>query len=373
MKKTLLSLITIIALGQFLAAQNVGIGTTTPANLLDVRGSEPAGAYLLNVRNAGAGSGIYSNIDNAPAATLTLQSAIKGETVNNIGVTGITNSGNGVAGFANTGSGVYGTSISGSAVEGYSTGNGIAGFFLAVDGPAGYFNSLNGKGLIVEKGNVGIGVTNPYNALEVYGTLMLNPTNFNDGSLRLRISATDSSNLMFANASFWALYSEAFDTRPNTGLWINKTANDLEPYDDNLTDLGTSIYRFKNVFAGNGTIQTSDARMKKNITPIKYGLSTVMKLRPVSYEWKNPKDESGTQIGFIAQEVEHVFPEAVVHSQISQQQIDNAKSAGKPIPAITDPYGMRYAELIPLLTKAIQEQQEKIEQLEKEIKSLKRQ
>ena len=51
-------------------------------------------------------------------------------------------------------------------------------------------------------------------------------------------------------------------------------------------------------------------------------------------------------IGFIAQEMESIVPEAV----------DVPKTAA-------DHYGMKYNELIPVLTKAIQEQQAQIEQL----------
>ncbi|MBL0358903.1 MAG: tail fiber domain-containing protein [Chitinophagaceae bacterium] len=100
-------------------------------------------------------------------------------------------------------------------------------------------------------------------------------------------------------------------------------------------------------------------------------MNTVMQLRPVTYNWKDPKDGTGQQIGFIAQEVETLVPEAVVHSQVTPQQIEQAIAVGKPVPAITDPYGIKYSELIPVLTKAIQEQQLKIEQLEKELFFLK--
>jgi hypothetical protein len=60
-----------------------------------------------------------------------------------------------------------------------------------------------------------------------------------------------------------------------------------------------------------------------------------------------------------------------VHSQVAEKNIANAKAHGKPIPEITDPYGMKYSELIPVLTKAIQEQQEQIVKLQEEIATLK--
>lgn len=70
------------------------------------------------------------------------------------------------------------------------------------------------------------------------------------------------------------------------------------------------------VFAGNvyvsGTFSNpSDARFKKNIQPLAGALNDLLKLRGVSYEWKKPEEHAGqvgTQRGFIAQEVEKVFP-----------------------------------------------------------------
>lgn len=72
---------------------------------------------------------------------------------------------------------------------------------------------------------------------------------------------------------------------------------------------------------------------------------------PVQYNWKNnPKND--LQIGFLAQDIQKLIPEAVVE------------------PTNGDPMGMKYTELIPVLVKAIQEQQKKIEELEKMLKAL---
>jgi hypothetical protein len=94
----------------------------------------------------------------------------------------------------------------------------------------------------------------------------------------------------------------------------------------------------------------SDIRHKKHITVLKDGaLNTVMKLRPVSFEWKEPKDDGmkGEQIGFIAQEVEKVLPSTV----LTQNDANKTK-------------GLKYNELIPVLTKALQELEIANQQLE---------
>ncbi|MCP4353338.1 MAG: tail fiber domain-containing protein [Desulfobacterales bacterium] len=65
-----------------------------------------------------------------------------------------------------------------------------------------------------------------------------------------------------------------------------------------------------------GSLVSSDKRWKKNIEPLENSLERVAKLQGVNYEWKTDEyPDKGfsedKQIGFIAQEVEPVFPEIV--------------------------------------------------------------
>lgn len=55
----------------------------------------------------------------------------------------------------------------------------------------------------------------------------------------------------------------------------------------------------------------SDARLKKDITPLEDSLNKILLLRGVYFYWKDPAKTDKRQIGFIAQEVEKIFPEAV--------------------------------------------------------------
>jgi hypothetical protein len=76
-----------------------------------------------------------------------------------------------------------------------------------------------------------------------------------------------------------------------------------------------------------------------------------MNLKPVSFNWKEGQQE--TKLGFIAQDTLKVIPEVV--------QTDNPQQ-----------YGMSYSELIPVLTRAVQEQQEMIKKQGEEIEDLKK-
>ena len=85
--------------------------------------------------------------------------------------------------------------------------------------------------------------------------------------------------------------------------------------------------------------------MKKNIKPLEDGLDRVCKLKPVKFDWKL-NDE--TTEGFIAHEVQEIFPDAI-----------SGEKDGE------DMQGMDYGRITPLLVKAIQELKAEIELLKK--------
>ncbi len=61
----------------------------------------------------------------------------------------------------------------------------------------------------------------------------------------------------------------------------------------------------------------SDARQKKNIAELHGSLSTLLSLRPITYEYNDPSNPMympGTQTGFVAQEVRKVLPEWIDES-----------------------------------------------------------
>ena len=152
----------------------------------------------------------------------------------------------------------------------------------------------------------------------------------------------------------------------------------IKPYGDEEADLGTGSYRYDDVYATNGTIQTSDKRMKDNIKESSLGLDFINKLKPVQYKWKDydytkpampgekGKEEefgekvikrkySRTHYGLIAQDVEKVLTDMGLTTKDFAPIIYNEND---------DRYGMRYSELIGVLIKGMQELSAKVKALE---------
>jgi len=94
----------------------------------------------------------------------------------------------------------------------------------------------------------------------------------------------------------------------------------------------------------------SDRKLKRNITGTKYGLSDILKLRAVDFDWDR-KHNNTHDVGFIAQEVEKVIPELVKE----REGLNEDESF----------LTVDYAKVVPVLVKAIQEQQKQIKALQR--------
>jgi len=99
----------------------------------------------------------------------------------------------------------------------------------------------------------------------------------------------------------------------------------------------------------------SDYRLKENVKDYSGGLSDVLALRPVTYNWKT--DSAKTTVhGFIAHEVQPIIPEAVTG------QKDAVDKDGKMVVQVIDK-----SNLIPALVSAVQELSAKVNALEARI------
>ncbi|GEM_PF-4599409 len=96
-------------------------------------------------------------------------------------------------------------------------------------------------------------------------------------------------------------------------------------------------------------IETSDVSLKQNINTLSDSLSKILELRGVSFNWKDRGDDSD-QIGFIAQEVEQIFPELVKGEEGSKS--------------------VSYTSLVPVLVEAVKDLDAKNKELESRLEKL---
>ena len=196
------------------------------------------------------------------------------------------------------------------------------------------------------------------------GTDAAYPIHINDSFARIKLANNSNVGVAsYATQNFWT--HRLSNDSNNETLGVDMTELTFEPYQNDTLTLGTASYKWKEIFATNATINTSDRRFKKNINDMSYGLSEVMQMRPVTYQWKKEK-EGRTITGFIAQEMEEIIPEVVHKSDV----IANPNKPDAPVSELEELYGMRYTELIPVLTKAIQDQQEIINALTERVEAL---
>lgn len=183
-------------------------------------------------------------------------------------------------------------------------------------------------------GNVGIGELNPQELLHIDGTIQMGT-------------------------------NEKIQDGGTNEISSNSTIIPLS--DDNGTNLGRSNRRWSEVWATDGTINTSDRKHKTNIKRLDYGLEEILQLEPVRFRWKNKK-ERGEKLGLIAQDLLEVLPEVVkTHEWVLTSEEEDAPREKVEVENL----GVFYSDIIPVLIHGIQEQQAQIEELEAEVEALK--
>jgi hypothetical protein len=202
-------------------------------------------------------------------------------------------------------------------------------------------------------GNVGLGTAVPLSTLHVSSSTAGMILEGNSGVMSYvsltyspRISLIDTISGTVTTQPVWALDNsrDAFRIFRQPTL---TTGGTVAVYINSATQVGigkqTVGYKLdvNGQVAGAGAyVNTSDARLKKDVTPIAYGLDTIMKLRPVGFNWIDQAEawKKQHQLGLIAQEVEGVIPEVVSAANDASQT-----------------RSLAYGELVPVLIKAVQD------------------
>jgi flagellar biosynthesis chaperone FliJ len=298
-----------VGIGSNNTASGFALTVNASSSYSGINVTDPVGNYILYSSKSGAGYGIYVSKTSTTSSTATIYSSTAG-------------SGQGVYAFSSSGIGVYGYNSSGttSGVYGYSPGgtgsNGTYGYCGGFGtGVKGY--CINGSGVS--------GYSENY--VGVYGDIG-------------------------AGGSYAGFFSgDVFTT---------------------------------------GSYLPSDQKLKEDIRDFSSAMEIINQLHPKQYQYRQDGNyklmnlPKGNRYGLIAEDVEKVLPNLIKESQYKTRMLENKpvnpNSAAVESNTSTtntqrksetiDFKALNYTEFIPLLIKGMQEQQQRIEQLENMVEKL---
>lgn len=185
----------------------------------------------------------------------------------------------------------------------------------------------------------------------------------------------------------------AGNTNSARGIYVDieRDAKDANTYGIYVSALnGTTVYGlYSRVYGGNtnyagyfdgdlaysgNLISASDRKFKENIKPLPDALTKIKEINAYCYNYKNEGEAAqmnfpdGVHFGFIAQELEKVFPE-LVSENINAWEEKSGKNE-KIVKYEISYKGVSYSEMIPVLTEAVKEQQNIIENQQRQIDEL---
>ena len=349
-------------------SQNVGIGTSSPDTPLEVKHSSTADAIKIS----GNANGIapYLSFENQESGTAYVRGRIRGASNGVDGglifETGSSGSMSEAMRITSAGSVRIGVSTpSGKLHLSESGATNAAATIFSLDG----YHSTFGANLAKSSGTYttpasslsgGAWEYQPVNSLNGHGQMIYlsaPDTNSTASTPLERLRIDNSGNLLINHTltGDWTNTSGAQIRASGLGTFTRSAsyaiiANRLST-DGTLLDLrkdGTAVGSVSVTASGTTYNTTSDIRLKQDIEPL-VATDKLMAMNPVSYNWKADPD-GPRSMGFIAQEMQEVMPEAVAVGDDDDAMMS-----------------MDYGRITPILVSALQDAHKKIEQLEQRI------
>lgn len=306
-----------IAIGNSAMNGNIGASTTTYSNI--AIGNNAMGTLVADTSDSIAIGNGSMELSTSPYTV-----AIGTGTLRN--VTGLGNIAIGNRSSSGTTTGTWNVSIGEDTLLGNSTGSGntVVGYKS--------LNTTNSNNNSIFGGNIGTGVIIGNNNC-MFGAASGAGTGFNECTFIGTLARTNLSG--YSNSTALG-YNAVVDA-----------SNRVRIGDTNITQIGGQV-AWSNL---------SDRRIKKNINDISKGLEFIKQLRPVEYNISNNDTDTKQHFGLIAQEVAEIVG--------SENGVVDVPKNPENMMSIT------YTELVAPLIKAVQEQQDMIDELKAEIQLLK--
>ncbi|WP_415063335.1 tail fiber domain-containing protein [Bdellovibrio sp.] len=214
------------------------------------------------------------------------------------------------------------------------------------------FKTSNAERMVIDStGKVGIGTISPVYPLMVSSGDAIPVGIMGGNSSHTGISILNNNGAL---GSYSLRVTSSSNLNPRAFQIVDNSASStprLSVYNDGTVGINTtsvpSFTFYVNGTAGGSSVWTasSDRRYKDNITELPDALGKLLKLRGVSFSWKTEefpekKFTPGPDIGVIAQEVEEVYPEAVVTDNKGFKAVAYSKLVAPLIESTKELYGM---------------------------------
>ena len=356
---------------------NVGIGTTSPVNKLDISGGLAVGASYAGTAAPTDGAIINGNVGigtTSPSCKLNVIT-----TVNTPAIRGTSTVTSGVSygGYFETSGLGASQAYSLYAVSGGGASSNYTLYLGSLSAATNNYAIYSaGAAQSYFQGNVGIGIASPAYALDVQPTAAV--------VARLKGSASsgtsDNVQLRFAggkDGEMWSIGSdiagggatkdfEFYDlTAGATRMMINSSGQVGIGLTNPAYKLEvTGSFNVNGAASCTAGIWSSDQMFKTNVDSIQNALAIIKQLKPRTYYFDTANVwglnfPAQKQYGFVAQDLEQVLPELV--TTIKKNAV--VDTTGNIVHPATTYKGVYYLELIAFLTKGIQEQQHNIDSL----------
>jgi len=356
-------------------AGNVGIGTSSPSQKLDVAGTVNVAGDLILPATSSASTGViklgaFPFIHNFGTFNAFLGQA------GNFLMTGAYNVGVGAAAFQNNTSGAYNTAIGSIAFLNNTTGSnntGIGSSALDSNTSGSNNTAVGAAALSANSGgnyNTGVGLQALYHSDSAsFNTAVgFNALFTNTGSSNIGIGADAGLNLTTGNSNIDIGNSgvAAESSTIRIGTSASQTRAFIAGIRGKTTDTADAIAVLIDSNGQLGTVSSS-RRYKFDIADMSDATDALMRLRPVTFRYQQYGDHGRIQYGLIAEDVAEVYPELVARNQDGE------------------PETVMYQFLAPMLLNEVQKQhallqneraenaalRARIEQIEKVLQSLK--
>ena len=286
-------------------------------------------------------------------------------------------------GYGSTNSTIFGKSIlkNGNTTSQEFTGFG-ASVFNVLDGA--FYCSGFGRNvfpLSTSEGNSGfgrfVGTSSTGANNSFFGRDCMNTSNLTTGATNTSIGYNTSMTSNYSNCT--VLGATAVGRATDSITLGNSDVDVILPGGDNVCSLGNASYRFTDVWAVSGSVNTSDRNKKDNISETALGLDFINDLKPVQYKWKDETqeydevvaDDDDTKPSKIVKKTREITFKRLHHGLIAQEVKDSmdkfgisSNDFGGYIDTKTDGLGLRYSEFIAPMVKAIQTLSARVEALE---------